>query len=405
MGDPWDIPFIKRSIITKQEKQEPERAFVPSKTIQQIHIEESPFIISDDPNPYGIQKFSIIDVETTEGFDDINMEINTIIRAEQEEVVVEKKDEGFIDNSPAKNWKKEGHIVISYSLIDKIYFKGEEIPHCPAKIYGDMIGLKTPPTEPKKAGNLFETLLLGGGRDGAQTHQLRRKKVTAKAIREAIKKGLPEPQPEMTIDEVRIRLQVEKSKILFFNHKIMVINNVNTQVPVYKIWNGIKLWGHLDLFPTSIVWNGYHRTAIIDTKLTANLASTFGKYCWGYPEGIDFTQGLMYFFLTEDIDYNLNPYLLKLFGRERQFNDLVFLYYVSDYKVAEEKLRNKFFEVLKTPDRMKELKETIRKCHANMEMYQDQGWPANPTYDVCKDCVQNYICGGKCQYACNNQTI
>lgn len=413
MQDPWDIDPLKERkfiIIKKEEKQEPERAFVPSCTVKQAVVEGN-FIWPDEAFPpyYDTntpQRFSIIDEPIIGNYEDINMEINTIIRKEKEEdeIVVEKKDEGFIDNSPAKDWKKQGQIVISYSLIDKMYFKGEEIPHCPAKIYGDMIGLKTPPTDPMIAGNLFETLLLGGGRDGEQTLQLERKQVSQKAIKEAIKAGQPIPEPEMRIDEIRIRMQVERSKILFFNHQIQVIPGVNTQIPIYKIWNGIKIWGHLDLF-SPVIWKGNLEQAIIDTKLTGNLSSNYGKYGWGDTNNIDFTQAIMYYFLFEDIDYDLNPYLLKIFGKEKQFKNLIFLYFVCDYKVAEEKLDSKFFEVQKTTNRIQELKETIRRCHATIEMYVEQGWPANPTYELCKNCVQNYKSGGKCNYACNNIII
>lgn len=407
MSDPWDnIDTPKVSLIKKGVDKKPEKVeFTPTQTLRDTEIWK---LAHDDVNPNAKEgKFDVIETidNDKEFIDEVNAEIMEVL--EREKLELETKESEKIESMDpiADLWKKSGDIIVSYSTIDKIFYKGNEIPHCPAKIYGRTIGLEEPPTEPMMAGSLFETLLLGGGRDGKQTMQIKRKQVSQKAKNEALKKGLPEPEPEMTIDEVRIRQQVDRSKIFFFNHKINIMEGINTQVPVYKIYNGIKIWGHLDLFPTPIIWNGEERLAVIDTKLTGNLSSSFGKYCWAQPDQIDITQAIVYYFLLEDIDYSINPYLLKIFGKERQFQDLIFLYYVADYKVAMDKLDCKFFEVTKTPARMQEIKETIRKTHATLEMYQEQGWPANPHYDLCKNCVQNFKAAGNCQYAINVQTI
>jgi hypothetical protein len=411
--DPWDLPIEpKKSIkVVKTEREatetlpSPKQVFVPTQTIKQAT--EDVWANDDEESTQKKEgKFDILDMPVTDKdfIDEVNFEIFEAILKEKE--MLDSKPEPSTDLDPiSKQWKDSGDIIVSYSTSDKMYFKGNEIPHCPAKIYGKLIGLEEPATDPIKAGNLFETLLLGGGRDGAQTTELERKQVSQKQKNEAIKKGLPEPEPEMKIDEIRIRHQVERSKIFLFNHKVSIFPNINTQVPIYKIYKGIKIWGHLDLFPTSIIWNGEERIACIDTKLTANLTSSYGKYCWGSPEQMDITQPLMYYFLLEDIDYSINPYLLKILGKERQFENLIFLYYVADYKVAMEKLDCRFFEVLKTPERMQEIRELIRKVHASLEMYKKQGWPASPHYDLCKSCVQNFKAGGRCQFAINSQSI
>ena len=380
MTDPWDtIPEEgKRKSIMKEEN-------IPN--------------ITDD---------NIIESNFKEPLEDLfieeaNTEINTVIKKEKKKIDI---DTVLDEDSISDKFKKEGKIIVSFSLIDKMFFKGDEIPHCPCKIKAYIDGIQEPPTDPMKAGSLFETLLLGSGRDGAQTLQLDRKQVSQKAKNEAIKKGLPEPEPEMRIDEIRIRHQVEKSKVIFFNHKVNVIPNINTQVPIYKLFaDDILVQGHIDLFPTPVIWNGEERIAIIDTKLTGNLSSSFGKYCWGTPEFIDFTQGLVYLYLVDDIDYSINPYLLTILGKERQFRDVIFLYFVADYKVAEDKLQHKFVEVAKTDDRMREVKETIRKCAENIRMYQAQSWPENPSFELCKNCLLNYKLNGPCLKAINNQII
>jgi hypothetical protein len=65
----------------------------------------------------------------------------------------------------------------------------------------------------------------------------------------------------------------------------------------------------------------------------------------------------------------------------------------------------KFFEVLKINNRMKEVQEIIRKCHASIDMYKQQSWPTNPQFEFCKNCPLNYKRNGTCKMAVNNQVI
>ena len=380
MVDIWDEEVPKKTSIMKKMEEE-------------LNVKFVPLSVSNEPIPE----------ITDDDIEESNIEINTVVKEEKKKIHI---DTVFDESSIADIYKKNNKPIVSFSLTDKLFYKGNEIPHCPAKIKAYLDGKQERPTEPMKAGNFFETLLLGGGRDGQQTLQLDRKQVSQKAKNDAIKAGLPEPEPEMRIDEIRIRHQVDKSKIIFFNHKIQVVPDVNTQVLIYKkIGDDILIQGHIDLFPTPIVWNGEEKVAIIDTKLTGNLSSSFGKYCWGTPEFIDFTQALFYFELVDGIDYSINPHLVKMFGKEMQFDNVIFLYYVADYKVSEDKLQCTFFEVSKTPDRMVELKETIRKTAYALDMYRKQDYPANPVFELCKNCILNYKSNGNCKVACNAQII
>lgn len=298
---------------------------------------------------------------------------------------------------------------VSSSICSKVLSKGEEIDFCPAKVRAYILeGKDEFSTDSMEKGNFYESLLLGSSRDGTKVLQLERKKVSDKAKREATKKGLPPPEPEMRVDEIRIRTQAQMSEIKLFNHKVQIVKEFNTQVPVFKIWNGIFLEAHLDIFPTPLCLDldkpDDIRIACIDTKLTIDLDSTFPPFCWGKPEEIDITQALMYYFMLEDIDYSINPYLLLINQKERQFPDVQFAYFVAEYR-SDERMKSEFFPVRKTDMRMNEIKEIIRKTASIIEQHNETGWPENPSYNKCKNCPLNPSNNGKCTKAINTNVI
>ena len=202
MVDIWDEEVPKKTSIMKKMEEE-------------LNVKFVPLSVSNEPIPE----------ITDDDIEESNIEINTVVKEEKKKIHI---DTVFDESSIADIYKKNNKPIVSFSLTDKLFYKGNEIPHCPAKIKAYLDGKQERPTEPMKAGNFFETLLLGGGRDGQQTLQLDRKQVSQKAKNDAIKAGLPEPEPEMRIDEIRIRHQVDKSKIIFFNHKfswsIIIVN-------------------------------------------------------------------------------------------------------------------------------------------------------------------------------------
>ena len=418
MTDIWDAdPPKKKSLMVEKEKSIIERAF--NEVMPEVEFVD----ITDDDI-----MSSKTSLEEDEGFVDLAPEpppdLFVPIQKEVPVIHVKKtrpklnldldieKAEPDIDKSPFK----DDDIVISSSLVSEMFYKGNEIEHCARKIHGAyFLGIKTPPTESMEAGNLFESLLLGENRDGKQTTQIRRKVVSQKAKNDALKAGKPVPEAEMRIDEVRIREQVERAKILFYNSKVNVFPGINTQVPVYRVWNGIKIQGHLDLFPTDIVWKGEDCQAIIDVKLTAARASIqVTPYCWLTPNEIDITQPLIYRILLMDIDFSINPYLRKLFqGKEVQMkDDLKFFYFVADYRPGKDKLTgldnplwSDFFEVELTPSRIRDTYEVIRKTNVLMELYKENDYPENPEYERCKKCLLNYKNNGSCMKAINNVLI
>jgi hypothetical protein len=384
--DIWDLSPAKKSLI------------LPQKTVIQAHVEETP--LPEEPNEgFYRDEIQVQEIELsvmTDRMNEGNTLANTATLEERENII--NSSEILRPKPPVPDFRQD-KLIISYSTpISIMFYKNNDQPHCPAMVNALLNGYNTPSSETMDAGKLFETLLLGGGRGGEQTTQLRRKEVSQKAKNDALKKGLPEPKPEMRIDEIRIRLQADRSKVIFFNKKIQILTGLNTQVEVYKRIGNIIVRGTLDLF-TPILWENKIFWTIIDTKITMDFTS-FGKYCWSDPSNIDITQPVLYWWLCQDIDYSINPMLKAMFPDEQQFPDLMTMFFVANYKCREELLRSEFIPVEITVIRIKELQEVIRKTVATIEMYEKEGFLANPDYNRCKECPLI----NECQFAIKYQT-
>lgn len=285
---------------------------------------------------------------------------------------------------------------LNQSLIHKFLYKGDEIEKiCPKKIYHiDIIKSHQYRTESMLKGSFFETLCLGSGSGSKIVEDLPRKRLTKAKEMENLKRkssGLPEIKGEKTVDQLRIEEQAKRFRILASKYQI-VADAGNTQTGITVRWHknpDIYLRGELDIFPTPIMTNDGLRLAIIDLKLTYDLNTTFGEFCWGSPEYMDLNQSYMYSYLVRQIANNadLNPHLRELIAKPTinliAHDQIDFYYWVFSYKKAEDKLIKITWDELKE----NELHESIRKTINLIEYYEKMEWPAKPDYKLCKECT------------------
>ena len=286
---------------------------------------------------------------------------------------------------------------INQSLIKKFYHNGNEKEHCPQK----ELNAEFIETEPMTNGKYFETLLLGGSAKGDSVTDLRRKKLSKDQIRQNIinkNEGRPLILGEKRIDQIRIEQQVEIAKMVAAKHQMSIFPGINTQIKVSKRWekdDDIILRGEFDLFPTGIYSKKYNKylMSLVDLKLTGDIDSTFGAYCYGVPKDLDPLQGLFYQYLVYDLDYELNPHLVDLFPKhlaDKAREELHFYLWIFDYK--KQQLGNRFIPVVY--DKLQEayLFESIRRTLSLIEKYNDIGWNTNPSSDLCSKCSLKDTC-------------
>ena len=112
---------------------------------------------------------------------------------------------------------------------------------------------------------------------------------------------------------------------------------------------------------------GVFSIAFIDLKLTMDITSTWGDFCWGRPDLLDVTQMICYHTLIRGMENEYNdfasypPELLKMAGE----GSIKGYYWVFGYK--EEGFLP--LEVEYTPMRLAEFKENLRKTMSLITMY------------------------------------
>lgn len=260
-------------------------------------------------------------------------------------------------------------MFVSSSLLKKMFFRNEIRDFCPSKLYWCDIVFKyiEPPTLSMQKGLYFESMLLGTTADGSAFKDLPRKQ-----------------NGDKTVDQIRIDRQVQNARAVFKSHG-MIINKEGPlkNVQVYKritfpgySKDGIEIFLEMtvDLVtPLDLAGISYNG-AIVDLKLTGNLNTERGEFCWARPHLMDHTQAFIYSF----------------------YLDLPFFYLVFDYPPQE--LSYRFIPVntnVNHPEREKamearlrfqETHELIRKAINILLEYSKHGWPTNPTFDNCKTC-------------------
>lgn len=274
-------------------------------------------------------------------------------------------------------------LYLSYSLISKMFFKGNEIEHCPYQILKTYISgeYSYPSTEAMHKGLYFESKIIGKTADG-----------TTEVEPVTTSKGKP------TADQIRIDTQI----------KLFHEGNIDTgSIPLGKKYgleigeDNVQVKASRQLVIPSLDFNVFatvtadylgpivyrskkYDTAVVDLKLTGNLMNTFGDFGWGDMDRTDKTQAY------------INSFVF----------DLPFFYFIFDYPATNMTHRllkiNTYAEWRKkshddvmyheTSLRLQEMKETIRKAAMNIEFYLQEGWPTNPSIKRCHDCPLSDDC-------------
>ena len=283
---------------------------------------------------------------------------------------------------------------ISQSLIKKILYNGEEREVCPYQIYNvDILHkFRGETTLPMECGNYFETQCIGSGASGQRTDDLPRKLLTKTQETENRvlgRQGKALVKGNKRSDHLRIDEQILRFKSLCSKYQVM-ITDTNTQIPIIIPWEKdekILLTMQLDIFPTPIFYKRKLSVAIIDLKLTADLNSSYGEYCYATPEHLDLIQGKMYHYGVRNINRDLNPHLSNVLTPEVENmikHEGLFFLWIFNYKKTT--LEDKFIEVIWDKTKEAELHESIRKTVSVIEMFEAQAWPVQPSYNRCKHC-------------------
>jgi len=243
-------------------------------------------------------------------------------------------------------------IRISQSMIKA--FKDD---YCPLKnkVLYITKQFKSIPSLSMMKGTYFETLIIGSDAHGNQ--------LTTLPLR---KNGKP------TVDQERIEQQANFFMQVMKDHS-MVIQDKQVKLS-HQLDTNVFLDGILDIKGSLFDdIDGPVNDAIIDIKLTANIYSQFGDYCWHFPHNMDHTQAYMYSLLYES-NYKVTP---------------IFYYFVFDYKPVPE-----YKVIRKTVDATNraELMESIRKTIEKIEMHERKTWWTNGSYDNCRYCPLTSMC-------------
>ena len=268
-------------------------------------------------------------------------------------------------------------IVLNSTLVRKFFHCGTlRKDYCPKQIYRTTIKKDLDfQSLAMKQGALFETLCLGSGIKGKVTEDLPR-----------LRNG------ERTAAHKRILAQALTFKKLCHDHQI-IITKENTQVEITKkLGDGVFLRGTLDIFPVSLLLDEGFVLGILDLKLAKSVSNTWGEYCWGIPENLDTIQGILYYYLIQDVDFDLNPHLdTPLFRKViRHAKNARFLYWIFEHSSS---MRNVFIPIEQDAIAQAEMVETLRKTYKLVQHYNKLGWDktnSNPT--ACKNCPLRDSC-------------
>jgi len=273
----------------------------------------------------------------------------------------------------------------------QIIYKNNILEYCPKKLYETYLTAnnQNPPTETMQKGLYFESILLGKGRSGS-LHDLPRLKTGAKSI-----------------DQVRIEDQAKIGEMVLKMYGIDIIKEgklCNVQVPVsmpaqYDCYPDIKFFlnGSLDILSPITVpkTNFNYPMAVIDIKLAMSRFNQHGKYSWGLPQYMDFTQGVLYSTIT-----NLPFFYLIFDYKEKSGNGHLLLpvatmaMFPNGLERAEDE---PFYNLAK--QRQSDLRVNVKTVAEQILKCDSEGYPENPSYDNCDRCpISKLYPGGTCEY-------
>jgi hypothetical protein len=295
-------------------------------------------------------------------------------------------------------------INISYTLISQVLYNGNVIDHCPRRVYWEYLSPVKfkDETDPMIEGQFFETLAIGSGRDGAAVTDLRRNQKTGE------KRVIQERIEYQAIEFKRIARQKEMK---IHNDK----NFSNVQWPIRMRWEKdpeiiIEIHPDIVLTPYTIKTDNENISvlATVDTKLTGNLSNDWGKFQWADISKKDLLQAHLYTYVIMNFDKEWNKQLEPDLPWDDLFNDQVMNLlnpqsYVFVYAIFEsaKTLNHKFHIETYKEINIKQMHESIRMAIEIYRRMARDGYPANPSFELCKNCpIRN-----KCNEANNNESI
>lgn len=273
-------------------------------------------------------------------------------------------------------------MIITQSLIKQLYHHGEELPYCPWHVYTHFVNHSKEFTSPDmEKGVFFETLCLGSGMGGKTITDLPRK-----------------VNGERSLDQTRIEEQHLRFEQMKRKYKIHVIPGHNTQLRAFKRWSeDVLLQCDFDIFPTAITTKERDIYAIIDIKLTKDIHQDYSMFSWNSAASIDPIQAYMNMEIATDMDPVLNATIMESIPSMVTASMLkltpTFFFMIFDYSP---KMNVKMIEVEYTPDKQRELKETIRKMVEKMTYHEsvDKWQTYIPSYANCSKC-NDWECAGR----------
>ncbi|MBC8315244.1 MAG: hypothetical protein H8E51_07050 [Bacteroidetes bacterium] len=218
---------------------------------------------------------------------------NIIIDPPRKPKIVLDKTGKIVELFISQSLIKQFYRHYSETLVPEVIHQIELLP-CPWRIYqAELLALfKMQPTEAMMKGRYFETLCIGAGADGEAIYDLQRKS-----------------NGDMKIDQIRIKQAVKRFHVVCKTTDIILLEDGGNLQYYHKVkWidpdypdahSDIIIW----IEATADIISQFHHgewkfpSAVIDLKLTGNIKSKFGKFCWGSPEDMDHLQGILYAWL------------------------------------------------------------------------------------------------------------
>lgn len=240
----------------------------------------------------------------------------------------------------------DGKLVLSQSRVKRL--TGEFC--CPTRFYATEVARThhVEPTESMRKGQLFEYLALGSLNREGQVPTLERRQ-----------------NGQLTVDELRIRKQAAEFKRLLPLYDITILSTgVAVTVP-------LRLRSGDELFVTCLldaIISYRNRPFIMDLKLTADVDSRFGEYCWKLPHLMDHLQAHTY---------------LYAFNKATQRQDVGFIYALFDYKP---RIDHDILEVKASAGNEAEMRQRFQVAFDTYHQFEAAGWPARPSWNQCEKC-------------------
>ena len=282
----------------------------------------------------------------------------------------------------------------SQTLIKTITNKGhQEKDWCPRFVNEIYVAknFEFMPTYPMLLGQKFEQLAIGSSADGKPTTLPRHKRTGLKRV-----------------SEERAEIQAMRFKQLAQNHDVDVVEGYNTQIPIYFNVGNLPFRAIFDIFPTSFCDpdTGEIEPCAIDLKYTGDVNNTFGEYCYGEHEHLDYLQADTYLYGLSVMKKEDNLHLIDLWGEETfdrilsMAKDYTFIYWVfgnrepinEQFRVIRRKLWDKDL-------RARDLLQRIRLAVGLLSDAKNDGWQPRPFSSLCKNCPVNVLHGGYCDKA------